>query len=198
MITTITSSWHPSSYTVNKTAFVLRIFIYSLSSSQICNTVLLTIVTMLYITPPWHLFYTHFKKQLPLKMGLLHLLRISYARPFLLAAAVRMAQCILLSEWFLEGHARRHLGMFLKHSIWHNSATEPQGPKKFCEDLAGLCPSITIPDLQVCCKPVLEFTRCSAERSHSMTCVYICTFFSYIPSTLTGGRIPGARSFGAI
>ena len=31
--------------------------IYSLSNFQICNEVLLTIVTMLYITSPWHLFH---------------------------------------------------------------------------------------------------------------------------------------------
>ena len=34
--------------------------IHSLSNFQICNTLLLTIVTMLYVTPPWLIYYWKF------------------------------------------------------------------------------------------------------------------------------------------
>lgn len=140
----------------------------------------------------------HIILPLPSETGSLHLSRISLARPFLLAAAANTAQRVLLSEWFVLGHARRRLGIFLKCIVWRHSATESRSSEKCYRICRGfLCPNIVIPSLQDhCCQPGLEFTGCSGERSHPMNCIYICTFFSYMPSTQPPRWDP--RGLGAI
>ena len=41
-----------------KKFFLLRLFkIYSLSNCKMCNTVLVNIVAMLYVTPPWRIYF---------------------------------------------------------------------------------------------------------------------------------------------
>ena len=51
-------SYHPSPYKVTICFLVMRTFkIYSLGNFQTCTTILLTIVTKLYITSPWLIYF---------------------------------------------------------------------------------------------------------------------------------------------